>query len=61
VVSAVYNGTKTCTTPGPTATSPTACTVIGLRGGHEYTVSVRAVNAIGTSPTATTTVFLPST
>ena len=59
VVSATYNGTKTCTAPGPTATGPTACTVMGLRGGHDYTVRVRAVNAIGESPTATVTVFLP--
>jgi hypothetical protein len=66
VVSATHNGTKTCTTPGPTATGPTACTVIDLIGGHEYIVRVRAVNAVGQSPTATTattattTVFLPN-
>jgi Fibronectin type III domain len=61
VVSATYGGKKFCTTPGPTATGPTACTVMGLRGGRNYTLRVRAFNAIGESPTATATVFLPKT
>jgi hypothetical protein len=61
VVSATYNGTRTCTAPGPTSTGPTTCTVIDLRGGHEYTVRVRDFNAIGGSRTGTTMVFLPNT
>ncbi len=56
VVSATYNGKRTCTVA---FASINTCSIDYLPGGRRYTVRVRAVNAKGAGPADISTAYIP--